>query len=611
MKCLEKDRARRYETASGLASDIQRHLNNEPVVACPPSDLYRFQKLVRRNKLVFAAGAGIAAALVIGLAIALWQFAEKTRAYHRAVAAEQEAVAARTRAEAHEKNAQTEAAKSRQVAQFLAEMFHGVGPSVALGRDTTVLKEILDNAAERIGKELTDQPEVEIALRSNLAEAYNELGLYQEEKEIARKSLELARARFPAESAPVAEALFQMGMALNGLGQLKEAEAAQRESVEILRKLLAAQRVDPFGATNAPADHFQNLFPAGSVGPDSLYQSLSELGHVFYNQGEYAQAETTYRESLALARKLRGDEHRDVAVQLSGLGLNLREQGKLAEAEAMLRECLAIHRKLYSGKDHPALSISLNNLALVLQSQGKLDNAESVFVESLDMTKRVFGAESLDVADLLHNLATVAHDKDQLAEAESRERDAIAIARRLGNDDSFLARTLNRLGEILRDAAKLDDAQQMVSEALALRRKLLGNDNVSVADSLASFASILERQGKLAGAEPLCRECLAIRETKTPDHWRVSEARSLLGASLVGQKKYADAEPLLLSSYEGMKQREDKVPTAIRSRLKAALLRLVKFNEETGRPERAAEWKRKLAEFQKSEAQPKTSLNRE
>src|SRR6266481_8909738 len=90
MKCLEKDRGRRYETANGLANDIQRHLNNEPVVACPPSNFYKFQKLVRRNKVAFAAGAGIAAALVFGLAIALWQSIEKTRAYNRAVAAEQE-----------------------------------------------------------------------------------------------------------------------------------------------------------------------------------------------------------------------------------------------------------------------------------------------------------------------------------------------------------------------------------------------------------------------------------------------------------------------------------------------------------------------------------------
>jgi hypothetical protein len=67
MKCLEKDRTRRYETANGLAMDLQRHLDDEPVIARPPSTAYRFQKLVRRNKLAFAAATGITAALVLGL----------------------------------------------------------------------------------------------------------------------------------------------------------------------------------------------------------------------------------------------------------------------------------------------------------------------------------------------------------------------------------------------------------------------------------------------------------------------------------------------------------------------------------------------------------------
>jgi serine/threonine protein kinase/WD40 repeat protein len=71
MKALEKDRTRRYETANGLAADIQRHLNNEPVVACPPSKLYRFQKFVRRNKVAFAVGTFIAILLVLGLIFAI------------------------------------------------------------------------------------------------------------------------------------------------------------------------------------------------------------------------------------------------------------------------------------------------------------------------------------------------------------------------------------------------------------------------------------------------------------------------------------------------------------------------------------------------------------
>src|SRR5262249_8213121 len=92
MKCLEKDRARRYETANGLAADIKRHLHNEPVVARPPSAAYRFQKLVRRNKLAFASAGAVAAALLIGLVAATWQAIRAANAWaanrRRAYAAE-------------------------------------------------------------------------------------------------------------------------------------------------------------------------------------------------------------------------------------------------------------------------------------------------------------------------------------------------------------------------------------------------------------------------------------------------------------------------------------------------------------------------------------------
>ena len=90
MKCLEKDRSRRYETAAGLAVDLKRHLKNEPVVARPPSSLYRFQKMVQRNKLAFAAAGAVAAALVLGLGASTWLFIREANAHDRAVAAERE-----------------------------------------------------------------------------------------------------------------------------------------------------------------------------------------------------------------------------------------------------------------------------------------------------------------------------------------------------------------------------------------------------------------------------------------------------------------------------------------------------------------------------------------
>ena len=99
MKALEKDRTRRYETANGLGMDIQRHLHNEPVLASPPSGLYRFQKLVRRNKTAFAAAGAVAAALVIGLGLSLYLFIRERDARQRAVAAEQEQNRMRQQAE--------------------------------------------------------------------------------------------------------------------------------------------------------------------------------------------------------------------------------------------------------------------------------------------------------------------------------------------------------------------------------------------------------------------------------------------------------------------------------------------------------------------------------
>jgi serine/threonine protein kinase/tetratricopeptide (TPR) repeat protein len=103
MKALEKDRRRRYETANGLAVDIQRHLGNEPVLARPPSRLYRFEKLVRRNRGVFFAAGAVGVSLVAGLATSTWLFIREREARQRAVAAEQQEVRLRHEAEARQK----------------------------------------------------------------------------------------------------------------------------------------------------------------------------------------------------------------------------------------------------------------------------------------------------------------------------------------------------------------------------------------------------------------------------------------------------------------------------------------------------------------------------
>jgi hypothetical protein len=108
MKCLEKDRRRRYETANGVALDIERHLKHEPVVARPPSMAYRVQKFVRRNRLTVAAGSAVLAALVVGLGLSTWLFLREQHARRRAVTAEHLQRHSAQEAQANAKKAQSE-----------------------------------------------------------------------------------------------------------------------------------------------------------------------------------------------------------------------------------------------------------------------------------------------------------------------------------------------------------------------------------------------------------------------------------------------------------------------------------------------------------------------
>jgi WD40 repeat protein/serine/threonine protein kinase len=121
LKALEKDRTRRYATANGLGLDIRRYLDNEPILARPPSATYRFRKLVRRNQFVFAGAGAAAAALLIGLALSTWQFLEKSAAYRRAANAEQEQSRLRREAEAAGQSAVTQALTARRQA-YAADM---------------------------------------------------------------------------------------------------------------------------------------------------------------------------------------------------------------------------------------------------------------------------------------------------------------------------------------------------------------------------------------------------------------------------------------------------------------------------------------------------------
>jgi eukaryotic-like serine/threonine-protein kinase len=461
MKALEKDRARRYETAIGFALDVQHYMDGDPVAARPPNRLYRLGKLVKRNKLVLTAAVAVFLALAIGLGFSLWSLRKATH----------------------------EASKSRQVGRFLRDALRGAGPSVALGRDATILREILDNTAQRLDKDLNEEPDVQADLRDTLGEIYHEIGEYAKSESMFRKALAMRKELLGNEHPDVATSLGNLAMALLAQGELTNAETLCREALTMRKRLRGKDHQD-------------------------VALSLNNLAAVLRYQNRLEESEALQREALAIEKKSFGTEHPKVATSLNNLAVELHCEGKLAEAEAMHREALAMQRKLL-GTRHPDMAASLNNLATVLRAQGKLAEAEAMSRESLAMLKELLGSEHPHVADALDNLARVLIARGKLAEAETLYNDEVAILRKLrGPLRPELPTSLQNLAEVLRHQGKLAPAEPLYREAVAMRRELWRSRHTGFDDllgSLHNLADLLAQEDKLAEAEALYREAVATR----------------------------------------------------------------------------------------------------
>jgi tetratricopeptide (TPR) repeat protein len=305
--------------------------------------------------------------------------------------------------------------------------------------------------------------------------------------------------------------------------------------------------------------------------------------------------------------RIHGETHRSVDTALGNLARCLEAEGKLAEAEAAWREELAVERRL-SGDEHPFVANSLVSLGSALQRQGKHAEAVALFREELDRARAANGkglaSTNSGLGLLLHHYAEVLWEQKAFKEARPPAEEAWALYQQhpdwTEDERSHAYRVLHAVLTSLNDQPAIESLQR--NELVRLRGKLPADDPV-VANLLAQTALSLLAQLKFIEAEPPLRECLAIREKKLPDSWLTFNSRSQLGGSLLGQKKYAAAEPLLLSGYEGMKRREQSIPTVGKARIPEALHRLVQLYEATGQPEKAAEWNKKLAEFDQAGAE--------
>ncbi|HEX9457934.1 MAG TPA: serine/threonine-protein kinase [Thermoanaerobaculia bacterium] len=330
-KATAREREERYGSAADLAADLTRFLDDQPVVASPPSLRYRATKFARRHRAAVVAGALVVLAILGGIAGTTIGMLRAQRA--------------RAEAEA--------------VSTFLTNLLDSASPWNR--KNETTVRELLHEAAGRITNELKDQPAARAELLATIGSSEFHLGHLDSAEKLLREALRI-RIQTDGANSPIAAGLLNdLGLVRKHQGHLDDAERLLRESLAIREKSL--------GHTNG-----------------ATARGLFDLATILAMRGKNTEAEAAYRESLRLRETLlaAGDNDIDpttIPLTMHGLGQHLARMNRLPEAESLMRRALTLRRRL----EHPgyADAMAVLDLGKVVARQGRLAEAEALDREGL------------------------------------------------------------------------------------------------------------------------------------------------------------------------------------------------------------------------------------
>jgi tetratricopeptide (TPR) repeat protein len=432
------------------------------------------------------------------------------------------------RLSAERDRAQRETDKAVKVSEMLMQLLTSADPYAV--RDQSgepTVRALLDSSAGRVQKELAGEPELQVEMLTLMGRTYRRLAVYDKAQSLLEQALVSGEQTFGPEHVRVAQTLDSLGVLLSERGDYAAAARTLERALNMRRKFLGEH-----------AD---------------VAVTLVELGRVYQDQGFNDRAEPLQREALHMRRKVLGDEHMETAVSLSDLASVLRLNGDLAGAETLLRQCLEINRKT-RGEEHPNTAATLHDLALIAAAGGDYRSADVQFRRVLAMQQKG-----------------------------------------LGNRHPVLAITFNSLSHVLSQSGRYDEAASALQSALEIVRPALGNDHQLVAIYSINAAAAYLARNEPALAEPLLREGLRIRSqmpgivpnrrrTLLVDDWSVGATKSLLGASLMAQRRYAEAETTLLEARHDL----ESSSSPRRLDVKTTITRLMELYVAWGRPDAAA-----------------------
>ena len=404
MKALEKDRSRRYETATGLALDIQRYLGGEAVVAAPPNGSYRARKFVRRNKGPVTAAAAVAAALLIGVVAFAWQANLARKQRDLAIAAQVAEVEQRRVADALRELAQLETARAVAMKDFMQRLLTAADPFTTGRPNDMTVKELLSDASEIAGATLANQPLVEAEARTFLGNTLVTVGQVDEGITELDRSIAIRDANGEARSPMQRGAYWALGKAF----------AARRDYQRAIELLLVACEIG--------RDH-------RDTHPGEVALDLLDLANSYMETSRFDEAERAVEEAETILDTA-GLEPLQALAYASSVrsGIARQRDDNIDAAEAFTEQEVELRRR---AEDHVQMLFALNNIAVMKMTRGKLDETEAMFREMIGLSTQTHSRMNQRTAMFIENLANVQYRRgdyagsfDSLAEV-SEIRDAV------------------------------------------------------------------------------------------------------------------------------------------------------------------------------------------
>ena len=463
LKALEKDRSRRYGSPSDFAADIRRYVNNEAVLAVPPSGAYRVHKFARRHRT----------ALVTACAFALVLIAAAVVSIRQSIRANREAI-----------RANREAAVAEAVNNFLLGDLLARNSTTSAVTQDLKLRTVLDRAAERIDDgQFAKQPEVEAAIRNTIAVTYQKLGLFPEARKQAEHAADLCRRVLGPEHPCTLRSMNNLARIYANESNYSQAETVFSQALEIQSHVLSPEHLD----------------------------TLTTFANFLEVQGKYAQAEPLYREAAEISLRMLGPEHPDRLKPMFALANVYQLQRKYAQAEAVDNQALEISRRVL-GPEHPYTLGSMNALAFLYGLERKYAQAEAVDSQTLEIRRRVLGLDHPDTLESMNSLAYLYRGEGKYAQAEALFSQTLETRRRvLGPDRRGTLGSMETLASLYRDEGKYAQAEALFSQTLEIRRRVFGPEDPDTLWCMDTLTKLYRREGKYAQAEALFSQTLEIR----------------------------------------------------------------------------------------------------